>query len=201
MTKGFVAVLILLAAGGMAQAQSTSAPNPAAAPGPGAQSDGPTRATGTGAGSAQSASAAKPLASDQKFFKKAAMAGLSEVAAGNVAARQSSNQKVKDFAQQMVSDHGSANEGLQQLAQQKGIPLPTAPDAKQKKALDALAQKQGADFDHAYIEQQVKDHKQAVSLFKTAAKSQDPDVQAFAQKTLPTLEHHLEMAEQLKTST
>jgi hypothetical protein len=36
------------------------------------------------------------------------------------------------------------------------------------------------------------------AFFEKAAKSDDPEVAAFAQKTLPTLLHHLEMAKSLK---
>jgi putative membrane protein len=40
-------------------------------------------------------------------------------------------------------------------------------------------------------------HKKAVALFKSAAHSQDRDISGFAAKTLPTLEHHKGMADDL----
>ena len=52
------------------------------------------------------------------------------------------------------------------------------------------------DFDRAYMKDMVKDHKHDVSEFKKEAKkAKDPDVQKFAQSTLPTLEEHLAMAQ------
>ena len=54
------------------------------------------------------------------------------------------------------------------------------------------------DFDKTYADQQVAAHKEAVDLFKKyASKGDDPDVKQFAEKTLPTIEHHLEEAKKL----
>ena len=48
---------------------------------------------------------------------------------------------------------------------------------------------------------QVADHKATVALFQQEASSgQDPQLKAFAQKYLPTLQHHLQMAQSIKTS-
>jgi putative membrane protein len=45
----------------------------------------------------------------------------------------------------------------------------------------------------------VSDHKDAVKAFEKAAnEATDPEVKAFASKTLPTLKHHLSMAEALQ---
>jgi putative membrane protein len=62
-----------------------------------------------------------------------------------------------------------------------------------------LDHKTGADFDKAFAEDMVSDHKKAVAAFEKAANnSKDPDVKAFAAKTLPTLKMHLSMAEDLQ---
>lgn len=156
----------------------------------------PTHATGTGTDSPSASLAA----SDQKFFKKAAIGGMSEVAAGQLASQQGTDPGVKTFGQQMVTDHQKANDELKMLAQRKGVTLPADPDAMHQKALDNLKSKQGKAFDTAYARQEVKDHNDTISLFQAAAKSTDPDISAFAQKTLPTLQHHLGMAKDLNKS-
>jgi putative membrane protein len=67
--------------------------------------------------------------------------------------------------------------------------------------MTALKAKKGADFDRAYIADQVKGHREAVRLFSRAAKNaKDAEVKSYAEKTLPTLKHHLEMAESLQQS-
>jgi putative membrane protein len=189
----------LLAASAAAYAQTNT---PATAtPDTGAPTaEPPTRATGTGPDTptaAATASTAKLSPADRKFLRQADLGGLTEVQEGQIAQQQGSDPGVKSFGQQMVSDHQQANDDLKSLAQQKGVTLPSAPDARHQQELAALQKKQGAAFDHAYARQEVKDHQATIALFEQAAKSRDPDISAFAQKTLPTLQHHLEMAREL----
>jgi putative membrane protein len=69
---------------------------------------------------------------------------------------------------------------------------------KDKRTSKMLQSKQGADFDKAYIHDMVKDHEADLAEFRREAENgKDPDVKAWAQKTLPTLEQHLESAKQV----
>ena len=57
----------------------------------------------------------------------------------------------------------------------------------------------GADFDKAYSEFMVKDHKDDVDQFKKAAeKCEDAEIKSWAAEKLPVLESHLSMAESLE---
>jgi len=135
---------------------------------------------------------------DQAFMVKAAQGGLAEVTLGSVAKQNGGSDAVKQFGDRMVTDHSQANDRLRQLAQQKGITLPSSPSMKDKRLSKTLQAKQGAEFDKAYIHDMVKDHEEDVAEFRKEAESgKDPDVKAWAQKTLPTLEQHLEMAKQV----
>jgi putative membrane protein len=96
----------------------------------------------------------------------------------------------------MVQDHGKANDELKQVASTKGITLPTEPDSAHKKEMDRLGKLSGADFDREYMKHAVSDHKKDVSEFEKQAKSaKDTDLKSFAEKTLPTLQEHLKLAE------
>ena len=54
----------------------------------------------------------------------------------------------------------------------------------------------GAEFDRAYTDEMVQAHQRAVQLFEDVSHTAgDPDLKAFAAKVLPTLRHHLEMAQ------
>jgi putative membrane protein len=143
------------------------------------------------------ASSANLSAADRHFVEQAALGGAAEVQAGQLAQQKSSNDEVKQFAQQMIDDHGKANDQLKQIASQKGIDIP-ASDPKadaESKQLDAV---NGAAFDRKYAQIQLKDHQQTVKLFQQEAKSGgDPDLKSFASSTLPTLEQHLDHAKQL----
>jgi putative membrane protein len=77
--------------------------------------------------------------------------------------------------------------------------LPTALDSSKQGEIDKLKSLKGADFSSRYDDDQVSGHKDAVSLFERYSKSGDsPKLKDWAGKTLPTLRHHLEMAQDLK---
>jgi putative membrane protein len=140
-------------------------------------------------------------AHDYKFVVDAAKGGMAEVSLGQVAAQKASDPSVKDFAQKMVQDHQKANEELTKLAAQKGATIPADTASAEKGTMDHLNNLSGADFDKAYMDHMVKDHKKDVKEFEKEAKNaKDPDVQAWASKTLPTLQEHLRMAESIDTT-
>ena len=146
---------------------------------------------------AQDKAGAPVSSQDRSFVKSAAMGGMYEVKAGQVAASQGASDAVKNFGQRMVTDHGNANTELMDIAKQKGLAVPAELDKKFQKKIDALSKKSGADFDRAYIKEMVKDHKEDIKAFdKQAKKGKDPDLKAFASKTLPTLQEHLKLAQQ-----
>ena len=130
---------------------------------------------------------------DAKFAVDAANGGMAEVALGKLAQGKATNAKVKEFADMMVADHTKANDELMALAKTKNITLPDSVSADEKKAMDDLSKKSGKDFDKAYVDLMVDDHKKDVKEFEDATKDlKDADIRAFATKTLPTLRTHLE---------
>ena len=98
----------------------------------------------------------------------------------------------------MVDDHTKAGDALTQIATGKGMQVPADTDAKHKKAQAMLEQKSGKPFDSAYKAQMLADHKDTIALFqKEAASGTDPELKAFAAKTLPDLKEHLKMVQAL----
>jgi len=135
---------------------------------------------------------------DAAFIKKAAQGGLAEVQLGNVAQQNGSSDAVKQFGSMMVTDHSTANNELQQIARDKGVALPTSPAPNDQQEMKNLQSKRGATFDKAYAREMVKDHEKDVAEFRNEAQNgKDPEVKAWAQKTLPTLEQHLSKAKQM----
>jgi putative membrane protein len=136
--------------------------------------------------------------SDRDFVTRAAQDGMAEVALGELAARQASNNEVKQFAQRMIDDHTKANNELKELASKEGITFPSEVSAKQKALQDRLAKLSGTNFDREYMSAMVKDHDNAVALFEKESRSgSDPELKAWAEKTLPTLREHQKMARDL----
>jgi len=138
---------------------------------------------------------------DNSFATKAAQGGMAEVQLGQLAETHAASPDVKNFGKMMVDDHTKANDELKAVAAKKSITLPTGIDAKSQATYDRLSKLTGADFDRAYMRDMVNDHRTDVNEFKREANSgSDPDLKAFASKTLPTLEHHLSEAERVDGS-
>ncbi|MEN3371373.1 MAG: putative rane protein [Verrucomicrobiota bacterium] len=137
---------------------------------------------------ADKTSPAAPLSDkDKNFMQAAAKGGLMEVEMGKMAQKQGKSADVKSFGSRMVTDHTKANNQLKSLAKKKGVNLDSAAP-KMEKMGDAT-------FDKDYMAAMVKDHEKDVGEFEAEAKNgSDPDVKAWASKTLPTLKKHLELA-------
>jgi len=138
---------------------------------------------------------------DFKFLENAARGQQEEVVLGQLAQQKASNQAVRDFGQRMVTDHSKLNDELKALATQKGATLPTQMSHSERSTTSHLQNESGASFDQAYIKDMVKDHKKDVKEFEKATNDvTDPDLKAWAQKALPTLQQHLQMAQNLEST-
>ena len=133
---------------------------------------------------------------DQSFIKKAAQGGMAEVELGRLATQKASSDQVKQFGQKMVDDHGKANDQLKSIAEQEKMPMPAALTAKDRHEYDRLSKLSGDQFDRAYMQLMVRDHRKDVGEFRKESQSaKDDQVKQFASSTLPTLEDHLKLAE------
>lgn len=136
---------------------------------------------------------------DADFAVKAVDAGMQEVLLADLALQKTTNAEVKALATMAKADHEGANSELNALATQKNISLPQTMSDDLKKEYDDLINKTGSDFDKAYIDLMVKNHKNVVDLFeKESEKGNDPDMKSWAGAKLPSLRQHLEMAETTK---
>jgi putative membrane protein len=134
---------------------------------------------------------------DQRFVKEAAAGGLAEVELSKIA-QKSENPEVKNFADRMVQDHSKADQELVTIASSLGVDVPKALDAEHQRLSQKLAGLHGKAFDEEYMRAMVEDHNKAVMLFQGEERSdQNPELKQFAQKTLPILQTHQKMAQEL----
>lgn len=130
--------------------------------------------------------------SPESFLTDAAEGGMTEVELGKLAQTKTKDPEIKKFAQMLVEDHSKANSEVKSLAAKKNINLPTGMGSHQSN-YDKLKGLSGDEFDEEFVEDMVSDHEKDVSTFqKVAQNSTDPDVKAFAAKTLPVLQKHLD---------
>ena len=134
-------------------------------------------------------------ADDSMFLNEAASGGLLEVRLGSFIQQSATDDSVKAFGQQMVTDHSKLNDELKALAQAKAIVLPAGMNKRHMDAYNGLSKKTGADLDKSYMNLMVKEHNKDIAEFRKMAKNAtDADVRAFASNALPVLEKHLAMA-------
>jgi putative membrane protein len=135
------------------------------------------------------------------FVKQAAMSDMFEIQSSQLAEQKSDDAPTKSFAQKMVTDHTKTSSEVKAMVsggKLKGVELPTDMSPSQKSMLDKLKGLNGKDFTKQYHSDQVSAHKDAVSLFERYGTGGDnPDLKDWANKTLPDLQGHLKMAQDL----
>lgn len=133
---------------------------------------------------------------DQTFVTMAAQGGMAEVQLATLAQTNARSPRVKAYANEMIKDHGAADDQLLKIAQTKGVTPPTTLSDTQTQQKTMLTAEHGAKFDRDYMHGQVVDHQAMVQAFQDEAQNgQDPDVKAFAASTLPTIQEHLAQAQ------
>jgi putative membrane protein len=150
------------------------------------------------AGEASPPPAGALSAADRTFADTAARMGMAEVQLATNVSNRAQTQEVRSFAQRMITDHNRSNQELTTLGAQKGIDPPADLDPKHKELDTKLAGLTGPELDRAYMQAMVDDHTTAVSTFESAAAQvTDPELKAFAAKTLPVLHEHHRMAQEI----
>ncbi len=135
------------------------------------------------------------------FAVKAANGGMMEVKMGEYASKNAMDKSVKDFGAMMVKDHTKANDELKGIATSKNIAIPATVGQDMTDKMNDLMKKTGKDFDKAYMNSMVDDHKDDIDEFqKEADNSKDSTMKNFAAKTLPTLKKHLDAAQAIVKS-
>jgi putative membrane protein len=135
----------------------------------------------------------------QDFVTEAANSDMMEIAAAKLA-QEKGNADEKKFAEQMVTDHTKTTNDIKGMVERGDVKaeIPATLDSSHQSKLDKLRDAKADNFSSDYDSMQVSVHKDAVSLFERYSKSGDnPKLKDWAGKTLPTLRHHLEMAQSL----
>jgi putative membrane protein len=140
-----------------------------------------------------------PKIDDKTFLKHAAIADVTEIELGKLAANKSSNQAVREFANKMVNERQQANEELQKLASKQGVEVVNALDSKHKGKVDKLAKLDGAAFDKAFLKDQVRQHRDDVADYQAEVQGgSDPSVKNFANRILPMVQADAQQAKNLE---
>lgn len=135
---------------------------------------------------------------DKAFLRKAAEGGMAEVELGQLAQQKASSQDVRQFGEKMAQDHSQLNEQLKPIAEQEGVRPPKGLSKKDEATMKKLEGLSGTEFDHAYIEAMLKDHKKDLKEFReTADRTQNPQLKDAAQRGAQVIESHLQEIQQI----
>lgn len=144
----------------------------------------------------------KTLADDAAihFIKNGIEGSLVEIKAAGIAKEISSNPGIIRFANMMIADHAQVVKELKKIQADKLVDSRDSINAEHENSLANLSSKSGAEFDKAYIEMMLIDHEKAIELFKGIDNNTSGIIQNFAEKTLPTLQMHLDSAKAIRAS-
>ncbi|MGY2258943.1 DUF4142 domain-containing protein [Pseudomonas sp. SDO55104_S430] len=145
-------------------------------------------------------------ATSNDFVDKAAAGGIAEIETSRLALEKSQSADIKEFANMMITDHGKANDELASIAKKNDIEVPDSTTLV-KQAKEKILDMRDESFDAAYANNQVKAHEEAIELFTKEANTVTDDktkgateLKGFAQKMLPGLQKHLDMAKKLQAA-
>jgi predicted outer membrane protein len=153
----------------------------------------------------------------QKKFEQQTLAKLHlinqhEIDAGNFAQERAQSDQVKNYGGTLVTDHQQLDRNITSFAERNDMMVPNAGDGSNAQ-LDKMQQKNeamserlkglsGAQFDRAFATAMVQGHQQAVQLVRNAlSQAQDAQFKSLLTDTLPVLQKHLQLAQQLQSQT
>jgi putative membrane protein len=174
-------------------------------------------AAGSSAGDTGSASGRQAAASGsaqkvdkdlQERLEKIHAAHQTELHLAKIATQNAQSPEVKQFAEQMQTDHEKADQKLTQWAQGAGVNLEGKTFQKENeramKDAEKLQSKTGAEFDREYMSRMVKEHekahKEVGKAAKDAKKANHTELASMLEQGGTGIQGHLQHAKQLEKS-
>lgn len=136
---------------------------------------------------------------DKSFATDATFSNLAEIEMGGLAASKGTHESVVSFGELMVTEHTTAQNRLETIADSLSIAIPDSLTTKHQTLYDQLSALDGAAFDSAYITSQITAHQEAQQIFEVQIDDGDNDaVEDYASETITHINMHLEMAREIK---
>jgi putative membrane protein len=145
-------------------------------------------------GSAQSADG--PSAQDRNFVQTVQVGDDTEIADARYMLGRTKNAQIRAFANELISDHSSANVALLKAARNAHVPVPQGMRRSDiATAPDPLRTLSGKQLTSAYLSMEIDGHEKMLALLKTEESSgSDPALKSFASLQEPIVKKHLDNA-------
>jgi len=131
-------------------------------------------------------------------------ANTADIETGQLAVERGTTKKIRDFGAMLVHDHRIVRQQGRDLAEQLGVtPTPPADDASAMAHADVMARlraTQGADFDKAFLDHEVRFHEDVINAVRTTLLPaiENGEVKAFVVNVVPAFDAHRIAAETLR---
>ena len=137
------------------------------------------------------------------YVMKAGQSDQFEIQEGQLASSMGKLPAVKNFGTMMVTEHRKTTATLSKAVSNMGMsPPPPALSADQQAQIDQLRGLSGAEFDKAYVSQQIASHQEALMVQANYAKGgSDAKLRTVAGSTVPIVQGHLNTLMTLQAKT
>jgi len=146
-----------------------------------------------------------PQLTDAQIAAITDAANKGEIEQAKLAVRKAKDPQVKAFAQMMIDHHGTEQKKEQQLATTLSLTPETTHTSTQlqtdsQNAISSLSSQNGADFDKAYMDLQVKEHKDVLDAIdnKLIPNAKNAQLKSALEAFRPKVQEHLQKAQEIQ---
>ncbi len=138
------------------------------------------------------------LSQDSKLIFQMASSNIMEVRLGQMAQQKATNAAVKQFGQQMVTDHTNLENQLTGLVSKNGTNFQPAMSKESEAEVSRLEKLSGAQFDQQYMTSMIQHHQTDISTLQSQSQSaKSAEARQMISASLPVLQQHLTLATQV----
>ncbi len=140
----------------------------------------------------------KALTSEE-FATKMVDCNRCELDLAKQAAKKASSADVRNYAQMLVEDHEKMSKDLKSFIADKKIGIVTGTSKEHKEQLAELTKATGKDYDQKFLQTMIENHEKVLKTLKSCSKdSRDASVRDICEKSIPTIQKHLDEAKALQ---
>ena len=151
--------------------------------------------------------AAEPAPTDPQIAMIAVVADSVDIDAGKLAVEKAHDMRVKEFAELMVRDHSAVNAKATALVKKLGVTPEESATSKSLKAdgdkvIAKLKALKGAEFDKAYVDNEVAYHEAVLGVLDKALipNTKNAELKSLLESARPVFVSHLEHAKMIQAS-
>ena len=130
---------------------------------------------------------------DAAFVYQVVEANYGEIKLAELGSQKSRNPEVKKIAEMLLTDHSASLNDLKTVAQAKAISVPVEETDASRRTLENMAEETDDEFDLNWCKEMADLHEKNIEKFEDQLNdSEDPELKAYIEKTLPVLKKHHE---------